>query len=225
MLKNYYIFFIILPAIIIRNLFYVKYRENFDGNKKIVLLGDSIFKNNNYVNDDESVEFLLKKELKNSKKLYIVAQDNATIDNVYNQLNNIPKNIDSESTYIFISVGGNDLLENYIYNTRENTQNNTPDIMESIFNKYNKLIDSIINTFSKSNIILSTIYYPLSHSYKPYYPIIHNWNTKISELASEKNIKIIRIDQEMKKESDFVDTIEPSSNGSIIIVNNIMAHI
>jgi len=225
MLKNYYIFFIILPAILIRNLFYVKYRENFEENKKIVLLGDSIFKNNNYVNHDESVEFLLKKELTDSKKLYTVAQDNATIDNVYNQLNNVPRNIDGESTYIFISVGGNDLLENYIYsNDPENNPENI-NIMESIFNKYNDLIDKIINTFSKSNVVLSTIYYPLSHSYKPYYPIINNWNTKISELAREKNIKIIRIDKEMKKKSDFVDTVEPSSNGSIIIVNNIMAQI
>ena len=85
----------------------------------IVLLGDSIFQNKKYVPKSKSVEYLLKEKL--SIPSLVLAQDNAIIYDIPNQYNSMPIDLNAKSTNLYISIGGNDLLNLYEHNNTKNT--------------------------------------------------------------------------------------------------------
>ena len=82
--------------------------EGFSKDQTLILLGDSILQNKQYVEPGHSVEDILKKSLKKVKNY---ALDEATIKTVYLELNQIPKKFNVETTTIILSIGGNDLIE------------------------------------------------------------------------------------------------------------------
>ena len=65
---------------------FLTYKENFDKNKQIILLGDSILENSNYVEQYFNVESNIKK-----KHPYVLnlAQDRAIISNLSLQINHL----------------------------------------------------------------------------------------------------------------------------------------
>ena len=80
-------------------------------NYNIVLLGDSVFQNSNYVPKDKSIEYLLKERVPIHS--LVLAQDNATINLLYKQYKNMPTSMNHKNTNLYISIGGNDLLSAY----------------------------------------------------------------------------------------------------------------
>ena len=75
--------------------------------KHIVLIGDSIFDNDYYVNEGESVVELLQRTLEHDDKVTLLAKDGDVTASVTNQLIQFP----NDATHVFVSCGGNDALQ------------------------------------------------------------------------------------------------------------------
>jgi lysophospholipase L1-like esterase len=189
-------------------------REN---EKTIILLGDSILKNNTYVKHGKSVEDLLKEK---QSIVYSFAKDNASIVDIYEQLNQIPTDLNLESTIIFLSVGGNDILATYMY--REET---STDALKPMFAAYKKLTKSIQAKMNLSRLVLMNIYYPTNIKYSQYKPILQEWNKMVDDYAREESIKVVRIENVLVESTDFTVGIEPSETGGVKIVNSMSAYI
>lgn len=168
----------------------------------IVLIGDSILNNNMYVPLGKSVADNIKL-IRGNNNIIIGAKDNATIDTCYYQLNNI---INSENYYLFISIGGNDILNN----SYEKLNKNESDEFEKIKKKYIKFINFVKEKYPKTKIYLLNLYYPTDVKYKKYKNIIKEWNEMIYSL----NYEILKLDETLTEPSDFTHGIEPSIIGS-----------
>jgi hypothetical protein len=86
---------------------YSGYNQNMGTNRSIILLGDSIFKNNIYTSNGIGVDDILIERTNGNS--YCYAEDNSKIVDIYNQINNIPMNLNNPNSTIFLSSGGNDL--------------------------------------------------------------------------------------------------------------------
>jgi lysophospholipase L1-like esterase len=186
--------------------------------KTIILLGDSILKNNTYVKHGKSVEDLLKEKQAN---VYSFARDNASIVDIYEQINQIPTDLNLESTIIFLSVGGNDILSTYM----EREENNNTDALKPMFAAYKKLTKSIQAKMNLSRLVLMNIYYPTNIKYNQYKPILQEWNKMVDDYAREESIKVVRIENVLVESTDFTVSIEPSETGGVKIVNSMSAYI
>ena len=192
--------------------------EKFDNNNKknIILIGDSIFKNNSYVMPGNSLEDILNN--KNNKPINL-AIDNSTISDVYNQLESLPNNYNNSNSILFISIGGNDILNHYEYtDKRDDTK------LNKIFDEYQNLIH-MLGEKLKTKIILTNIYHPFSNNYKDYYPLIDKWNILLEKYANKNNLTVMDIDSGIKDPKNLTDDIEPSKSGANIIANKILKFI
>lgn len=187
-----------------------------DGKQNIVLLGDSILKNNNYVSDGKSVENLL--EERTNGKILCLAKDDSKISNIYNQVSQIPHEFNSRSTTIFLSVGGNDLL---LANLEE-LNSSTSSTSSTIFNKYTELINFIQIQFPEAIIVLLDIYHPNDNKYEKYRTTIHEWNNQVYNFGKQNNTSILKISNILTQPEDFSSDIEPSSSGSQKIVDTLL---
>ena len=167
--------------------------------KNIILLGDSILKNDKYVGKNHNMTYLLQKQ---GFHVNCLAKDNALVDNLSTQISNF-KNIDTNAYYV-ISAGGNNILQH-----RD---------MNIAFKQYKNFITKLENLVSKDKIILCTIYYPPTH--KHYFSKIKEWNNSLINFAKGK-YKLLRIDIFMNNINDFTNQIEPSYLGSKKIVKHL----
>jgi len=217
-MSYFYLYIFILSIFIICVSYWNTYCEGFNSEKQtIVLLGDSIFKNDQYVSDGKSVHQLLLE--RTNGKTICLAKDDALIANVYDQVNLIPEHLNSTTTTIFLSVGGNDILSN-----AQNNSNNTQ-FLSTVFDSYKSLVKIIQSQFPKANIVLCDIYYPNNSKYKQYYSIIGQWNDMVQTFArnTENNIlEVFKISSILAKPEDFIHEIEPSAIGSQKIVDAIL---
>ena len=191
--------------------FFLSYKENFDKNKQIILLGDSILENSNYVEQYFNVESNIRK-----KHPYVLnlAQDRAVITNLSLQINHLKKKKINKNDIIFVSVGGNDILNDYRFRKKDETKQ-----LNSIFNKYTKTILHLKKSIS-NKIVLLNIYAP--PNVKDYHNIIDLWNKKQKEFASKNNIKILDIHSIVNHKNHFIKNIEPSNDGGRIIADAIL---
>ena len=193
--------------------------------KTIILLGDSILNNRSYVSPGDSVEELLKK--RTTDTIYNFAQDNATIHNVVQLLNQIPEHLNNSNTTIFLSLGGNDIIHHYIKNSNCDLQSNS--VLQSIFIKYEILVHMIRQKMNKSHIFLLDIYYPTNNLFQRYKPILQEWNRLLETNNNinniNNNIHILKISQHLNQHQDFTNNIEPSKIGGEKIANLILQSI
>ena len=209
-IKKLIAFVIFIIFIIFTNLKDIKEGLSSINKKNIILLGDSILNNSNYVNPGESVSDLIKS--KGGINIMNVAIDKSKIKDINKQLIRIPSNYNNSNTYIFISVGGNDIL---------NFPSQNDEQINELFKEYLKNIKAIKNKFPKSKIVALNIYYPPSSYYKMYYNSIDLWNELLDQNTFEK-YKVLNIDNIIKTKNDLVHDIEPSKQGSIKIANAIV---
>ena len=193
-------------------------QEYFSNNLNLIFLGDSIFKNDTYVSDNKSVGDLLYDTYgKDTVKIY--AKDGATINDVTQQIYLIkPKKYNNNQTHIFVSMGGNNIIEEYIENISDIT-------LEKLFQYYKNQISRLKKRLPKAKIYLVTIYYPMDIPYYFYYGIIKSWNNKVINYGKKENLSVMRLDKFFKSAGDFTYSIEPSVKGSQIIltqVNNLV---
>ena len=209
-MKNLYI---IILLILITFILYITHntKEFFTINKKtIILLGDSIFNNNSYVEKGKAVNEILNKKADENTTIISLARNDSTINNIYQQLENVNMDFNNKLTTVFLSVGGNDIINLQ--------QKNLHDIIQ----QYNTLIGAITTKLPNVKLVLLNVYYPPNTS--KYDSLIDKWNTNL-ELEykyNNKNIYILNLANLLKEPSDFVFDIEPSIIGGEKIANKIL---
>ena len=203
-----------MKLLIILLLFYYVYTQTSiesmtNNNTRLVLMGDSILKNDSYVDEGDSVGDQIKTLHENT---LIVAEDGGTVPDLKHQFENIPS-LKDKSTEIIISIGGNDLLQAYAFNDVNDLSG-----INTIFNEYVDFLTDIKNKCN-SSFTLCTIYYPKSESFIHFYDLIELWNSKLEVYTSAHGDKIIYLDDEMDRPSYFTHQIEPSNSGGAIIAD------
>ena len=200
---------------------------------KVVCLGDSIFQNKDYVGINDSVQDNLTNMLsKTNSTGLVLAEDNAQIGSVESQIKTLEdmKDWGGSNDYIFLSIGGNDILNHYKPLTGHNDLTaytlvkHKQDEANQLFRKYINLVKNIHKKFPSAKIILSTIYYPQQDDYKKYHNVIKYWNQSVidySKLHPKQVSGVLRTDKLVKEPEDFTHFIEPSANGSKKIVDGI----
>jgi hypothetical protein len=191
--------------------------NNNSNNKSIVLLGDSILKNNTYTSNGKGIDDLLIE--RNNGGVYCYAEDYSKITDVYSQINNIPPELNNQNTTIFLSSGGNDLLTYY-----DDMGSNLDDmsVLNPMFSGYKKVVKNINTKFPNSKLVLLDIYYPYNIRFKPYHPIISQWNSKLYNYANRQQNNVLRVSSMLTNSDDFSFGIEPSSIGGEKIANSIL---
>jgi hypothetical protein len=205
----HYVSFIIffLSIIIIISCAYFKgIKEGLTNNDNIILIGDSVLNNSNYVSDGNSVYDILKTKTTN---VFNYSKDGATINDCYEQLDKIPLELNQSNTCIFISAGGNNIL------TSRNKM--TSESITKLFNDYGEFIKSVKTKLPNSEIYICNLYLPTNSRFQIYKQSIEQWNKLISQNSSEYNV--IDINSLLNTSEDFVYDIEPSEIGSKKIAN------
>jgi hypothetical protein len=191
--------------------------NNNSNNKSIVLLGDSILKNNTYTSNGKGIDDLLKE--RNNGNVYCYAEDYSKITDVYSQIDNIPPELNNPNTTIFLSSGGNDLLT--YYDDRGGNLDDTT-VLNPMFSGYKKVVKNINTKFPNSKLVLLDIYYPDNIRFKPYHPIISQWNSMLYNYANKNQNNVLRVSSMLTNSDDFSFGIEPSSIGGEKIANSIL---
>lgn len=167
-------------------------------NTTIILIGDSMLKNNSYVKPGFAVDELLRKKVGPNKTIVNYAREEAQIVDVYEQLTHIN---DSDTNRIFLSVGGNNIIKN-------------PSDVNSIFEKYKKLIDAIKTKLPNSKLFLLNIYHIDDVKLNP---IIDQWNQLLNEFyyndINHLISGIVDVKSALSQPTDLTFTIEPSESG------------
>jgi hypothetical protein len=198
----------------------IKYNliESFNSNKQtFILLGDSILKNDAYVADEKSVDYLLIE--KTNGKTISLAVDHSKIVDIFDQINNIPSDLNNNLTTIFLSAGGNDILSYYVDNNGD-SKDDKP--LKPMFAAYKKLVKAIQTKVPQANIVLLDIYYPENMTYKQYHSIISEWNNMIYDYAKTNKYEVLKISSILTKPEDFTLGIEPSATGGAKLVSEML---
>ena len=209
----FFLFLIVIFNVLFYCFFNKDYKENFNSNKNLILMGDSVFRNDNYVDTGHSIKDIFNKDLKN---VIVVAQDNAVINDIKYQFKKIPKSMNNSNTKLIVSIGGNDLLNYYKSNDVTDKK-----YIDTLFQNYQSNIEYLI-TNSKYEIVLCNIYYPKAESFKRYHKIISIWNEKVKNFSSKSNLELIELDKIVDQKHYFTNDIEPSFRGGLVIRNHIL---
>lgn len=187
----------------------------------IVLMGDSVFKNNIYVKKGKSVEDILENQY--DGKIINLAKDDETIKDMYTQINHLSPELNNKNTTIFVSVGGNDILKQYVY--AENTNVDDFEKLYVIYLNYKDVLSKLREKFPSPKIILANLYYPQSVKYLRYKELIKKWNDLLFEYQSDPINKIndiLDVSLIMTDINDFSLCIEPSETGGMKIAKQIL---
>lgn len=177
-------------------------------NKQIILLGDSILNNSNYVDTKDTVLYQLQKLFNNSNNNIIMkAEDNAKLVNLDSQYSSLLEYNNSD-TYIIISIGGNDIL----------SLTNKTSQLSKLMNEYKEEITLLHSKIPKANILLVNLYYPIDTRFSIYKNFITKWNQFISGMG----YPVVHLDTLLVNKNDIVSSIEPSPSGSKKIAQAIL---
>ena len=147
----------------------------------IILIGDSILNNSNYIfNEGKSVPDLIKAEHPNT---YLFAKDEAVISDCNSQIEQISDENNTNKTYIFVSAGGNNILNN--------RNNMSKSIIDGLFQQYSTVLHSLKKKFPNTKIYVISLYYPVDSQFKNLHPFIDQWNSLLFKFAETNNLKII----------------------------------
>lgn len=227
-MSHFYIYIFLLVFIILGvSLFkhYWAYKETFQSSTDaIVLLGDSILKNDSYVKNGKSITQILLE--KTGDKTYCYAQNDATISSAYSQIGQIPLELNIPSTTLFLSIGGNDILQKYVESSNKTSADDFS-VLNPIFAAYKNLVKAIQARMNLTRIVLVDLYYPNNSKFTPLRPMIAEWNRMLNEYASENNgiIRILKISSVVTASEDFTLEIEPSEKGGEKIASSILANV
>ena len=180
----------------------------------IVLLGDSIFDNGSYVRGENDVAKHLKDKVLPRDKVTLLAKDGAVITSVHDQIINIPDDMNA----LFLSVGGNDLLQyrKEIESDNKSTLDSLTyfsQILDDVRTRYVALIKIICK--KHKNLTLCTIYNgnlgaPL---HKPASVLVALFNDIIYRTAMEFRLPVLELRDIFQTSEDYANPIEPSSIG------------
>jgi lysophospholipase L1-like esterase len=185
---------------------------------KVLLVGDSVFDNVPYVDEGKDTVSVLRRELSSIAKVDSVAVDGyTTIEVLFQLIDGVLKN-KPKYDFIFLSIGGNDLLVNQdVYLD--------PSIgieeQKYFLDKVGQRFDAIYNTLRE----MSEHVYWLG-VYKPYFDpnefgvnyiekaeqAIHDVNHQLG--VGDRDRYMLDLSFIVNKSEDFTQVIEPSAVGS-----------
>jgi lysophospholipase L1-like esterase len=200
------IIIIIISIVIIFSCAYFKgLKEGLTNNDNIILMGDSVLNNSNYVSSGKSLYDIL--NIKMSKVLN-VAKDESTINDLYGQLDKIPIELNKPETYIFISAGGNDILS-------KKTKLTNTDIKQ-LFDTYMNFLKALTVKLSNAKINIMNLYLPTNPRYQSYKKIIDKWNSLLNEYSSKigEMYNVVDLNSLLTTPEDFIYDIEPSETAT-----------
>ena len=178
---------------------------------KVVLIGDSMLNNSDYVSANQSVPDLLSKELIGNT-VYNFAKDGSTINDCYAQLDKISTDLNNSSTSIVVSCGGNNILNSRSLKTDIN----------NLFNEYGELLKSIKTRVPNASVYVLNLYTPTNTHYVSYHSAIKQWNQLLEDNKSSLQYKIVDTSSLLVTDKDFTYNIEPSERGGKKIVKAIV---
>jgi hypothetical protein len=192
-------------------------KETLTNKPNIILIGDSMLNNSAYIdvdnnNKEQSIPGLIKES--GTVTLYNYAKDGAVIDDCYSQIDHITTA--TKDTICFISIGGNNIVNEYNKGIVDKQFINT------LFQKYSKMALTIKRTFPKISIYLLNIYKPPNPKYSKIYDSIDQWNSLIGEFARKNGFKIIQTNILLTSADDFIYDYEPSKTGGQKITDAIL---
>jgi len=205
------ILIIIISLVIIFSCAYFKsLKEGLTNNNTVILMGDSVLNNTNYVFTGNSVYYYLKKKLNNVINL---AKDGATISDLYTQLDKIPVDLNNTDTYIFISAGGNDILN-------KRTELTTNEIIR-LFDTYMDFFKALRAKLGSTKINIINLYLPINPRFQSYKTSIEQWNQLINQYSNKigEMYNVLDLYSLLTTPEDFVYDIEPSESASNKIAN------
>lgn len=204
---------IAISIIIIFSCAYFKsIKEGLTPNNNIVLLGDSVINNSNYVPEGASVVDNLKTQTNN---VFNFAKDGATINDLYAQLDNVTQDLNNSNTYVFISAGGNDILN-------KGEQLSSSEI-KRLFNTYMDFLKALRERLGSVKVNIFNLYLPANPRYESYKQSIDEWNKLIKEYSYKvgEMYNVVDMYTLLKTPEDFIYDIEPSELGSKKVANAI----
>ena len=193
--------------------------------KHLVLIGDSVFDNSVYVNKGESVLEQMIEEVGVDIKVSLLAVDGDVTTDVNAQLKELP----NDSTYIFVSCGGNDALRVLSLLDKETiTVRDSLELLNNVRNEFKKnyknMLSSLLHT--KVNLVICTVYNSIPDMGGIEFTGLALFNEIILEEAISKNLPIIDLRNICNEANDYsqISSIEPSAQGSKKIVK-IIKHV
>lgn len=183
----------------------------FTNNKgqNVILIGDSMLNNSNYVSQGESIPDLLSNKLVGNT-VYNFAKDGATISDCYTQIDKIP--FDSNAT-IFVSCGGNNIL---------NSRGQKMDVTK-LFAEYSELIKSIKVRANNAELYALNLYMPAGGHHTSYKPVIDQWNQLLQNNVSVLGYSVLTTDDLLVSDEDFIYGVEPSFKGGEKLVSKMVS--
>ena len=190
----------------------------------IVLLGDSIFDNATYVGENPDVITQLRIKVPENWNASLKAIDGNKVDDVYAQLEQIPK----DATHLVLSIGGNDALSCIgILNEKVASSAEVfiklANLREDFENQYQNLLQHILSL--KLPTTICTIYnpnYPESTYQRIGVTALTIFNDAIIRQAFQNGIPLIDLRLTCNEATDYANPIEPSCSGGEKIVNAIV---
>lgn len=213
----FFAMFILFIGITFLKMYYErKYIEPFNqlANKNVILIGDSMLQNKYYVKNGKSITDILEKSVPHYN-IFNYAVDGITISGTYQQIKEIPIEFNNSNTSIFLSAGGNDIIDRA-------QSGSTSENINQIFDDYCKMVQSLKTKMNDSKIILLTLYYPDSKDYHLYYGMIKDWNKKLDAFAKDQGFKTLKTNNLLSRPTDFTSNIEPSETGGEKIAKSIL---
>ena len=192
----------------------------------IVLLGDSVFDNKSYVGLSPSVIEHLEGMIPRDWSATLCAVDGTTISEIQSQIPEVP----SEATCLFVSVGGNDAIDNAHLLTEMTKPGpvllaELEAISDKFRNDYKRAIDSVCSL--KKPVYLCTIYNGNleSNIAAAAKAAVAIFNDKIYSVANEKGLVTIDLRGICNMPADYATPIEPSVIGGKKIAKSIYEYV
>ena len=134
---------------------------------------------------------------------------------MYTQLDKIPLELNKRETYVFISAGGNDILN-------KRGQLGSSEIIR-LFNTYMDFVKALRERLGSAKINILNLYLPANPQYQSYKETINQWNKLIKEYSNKvgEMYNVVDLNTLLTTPKDFVYDIEPSESGSKKIANAI----
>jgi len=172
--------------------------------------------NSAFVEQGQSVADLLSNQLAGKATVYNFAKDGSTIADCYAQLDKISSNLNNLNTTIFVSCGGNNIL-----NSRGPADSN---YIKNLFEQYSELLKSVkvVASSAKAHIHVLNLYTPTSGHYTSYHSAIDQWNQLLDDNASSLGYTVIKTSSLLTVDEDFTYGIEPSYKGGQKLVSKLL---
>lgn len=202
--------FISISIFVSYTILYNPFFEPFSNNSTIILLGDSILNNTNFVPSGKSIFDILRAKNTNTVNY---ATNEATITDTIYQINSITTDLSNDNVNIFISSGGNNILQTT--NTGKK-----PDIT-NLFSQLVKVIQTVKARLPNAKIFLLNLYLPSNSNFLQFKNYITDWNNLLQTNKNKYDYKIIDIYTLLNSPQDFINDYEPSITGGNKIANAI----